>query len=87
MDLDLELELEVEEWEEGYEGDEKTEEEGDCADKIVCVSGGMNLSQTASESEADLKLLETEDSLHASRGVVSETTLAMHPSGKFCRSM
>lgn len=85
--MDLDLEFEVEEGEDGEEGDEETEEEGDCRDKIVWVSGGMNLSQTASDSEADLKLLETEDSLHASRGVVSETTLAMHPSGKFCRSI
>ena len=51
------------------------------------ISWGRNLSQTASDSAADMKLLDTAENLHASGGVVKETTLAMHPSGNACRSM
>ena len=44
-------------------------------------SGGRNRSHTASDSAADLKILDTRQSLHASRGVVSDTMFAIQPSG------
>lgn len=44
-------------------------------------SGGKNEAQTTSESHADLKAGDRVASLHASAGLVRETTLAMHPSG------
>lgn len=50
------------------------------------ISGGRNLLQTASDSAADRKVLETDESLHASGGVVREMTQAMHASGSACRS-
>lgn len=65
---------------------QETEEEDTEQDMIVRISVGRNLSQTVSHSAADLKILDTEDSLHASRGVVNEMMLAMHPSGNACRS-
>lgn len=49
------------------------------------ISGGRNLLQTASDSAADRKVLETDESLHASGGVVREMTQAMHASGSACR--
>lgn len=42
--------------------------------------------QTASDSAADRKVLETNENLHASGGVVREMTQAMHASGSACRS-
>ncbi|KAM1216278.1 hypothetical protein ACFX2I_012539 [Malus domestica] len=60
---------------------------GDEEDRIVWISGRRNLSQTALDLTTDLKLLETDDIVSAFRGMVSETTVAMHPSDKAYRSM
>jgi hypothetical protein len=43
--------------------------------------GGRKLPQTASDSATDLKLVETDDDLHASGGLVNDITLEMHSSG------
>jgi hypothetical protein len=44
-------------------------------------SRGRNLSQKAPVSAADLNNGETIDSLHAARGLVKDSTFAIHPSG------
>lgn len=44
------------------------------------------MNQMVSDSAADMKILESEDSLQASLGVVNEMMFAMHPTGKACRS-
>jgi len=42
---------------------------------------------TKSDSAAEQKVLETKESLHASRGVVCDSIFAMHPSAKSSNSI
>ena len=60
----------------------KSEEE-----MIDSKSEGRNRSQTRSDWAAEQKVQETRESLQASPGVVKESMLAMHPSGKSWRSI
>lgn len=68
------------------EGKEEEEIAVEDWETMVCASEGRNLSHTASDSAADLKVVETKESLQASRGVVKETIFAMQPSGRLLNS-